>query len=170
VPLVEFDARDHSSSKFVLIALIKHLEGHALTARLTAAGIPVMGHLGLTPQSVNQLGYRVQGRDEATARRIVADATALEAAGAFAIVLEAVPAERGREVSETVGVPTIGIGAGPHTDGQVLVTHDLLGLRAGRSPRFVKQYADLRGVMTDAVKSFQAEVATGDFPAPEHTY
>lgn len=141
-----------------------------LAADLTEAGVPVMGHLGLTPQSVNRLGYRVQGRGEAEARRILDDARALEEAGIFSLVLEAIPAELGRAVTDAVAIPTIGIGAGPHTDAQVLVIHDVLGLRPGHSPRFVKQYADVRGVIADAVKAFQAEVATGDFPGPEHAY
>jgi 3-methyl-2-oxobutanoate hydroxymethyltransferase len=142
-----------------------------LTARLTAAGIPVMGHLGLTPQSVNQLGgFKVQGRDEDAAARIVADAAALADAGAFAVVLECVPAEVGRRVTQTIAAPTIGIGAGPDTDAQVLVIQDLLGLTAGRLPRFVKAYADVRSVISDAAKAFQAEVASGDYPGPEHTY
>jgi 3-methyl-2-oxobutanoate hydroxymethyltransferase len=142
-----------------------------LTARLTSAGIPVMGHLGLTPQSVNQIGgFKVQGRDEDAAQRIVDDAVSLQQAGAFSVVLECVPAEVGRRVTERLDVPVIGIGAGPDTDAQVLVVHDMLGLTAGRLPRFVKQYADTRSVITDAVKSFQAEIASGDYPGPEHTY
>lgn len=151
------------------------LEGGArvldLVAGLVAAGIPVMGHLGLTPQSVHQLGgYRVQGRDDAGARRIVADARALQEAGAFAVVIEAVPAELGRRVTAAVDIPVIGIGAGPDTDGQVLVVNDLLGLTGGRLPRFVKSYVDGRGVVRDAVKAFQSEVAGGVFPADEHRY
>ncbi|HWB72217.1 MAG TPA: 3-methyl-2-oxobutanoate hydroxymethyltransferase [Egibacteraceae bacterium] len=142
-----------------------------LTARLTGLGVPVMGHLGLTPQSINQFGgYPVQGRRDDDAARIVGDAQALAEAGAFAIVLECVPAELGRAVTEAVAVPTIGIGAGPHTDGQVLVIHDLLGLSAGRLPRFVKQYTALRSTIADAAKAFQAEVASGDYPGPEHSY
>lgn len=142
-----------------------------LTARLVGAGIPVMGHLGLTPQSVNQFGgFKVQGRDEDAADRIVADARALADAGAFAIVLEGVPADLGRRVTEAVPVPTIGIGAGADTDGQVMVVSDLLGLTSGRLPRFVKQYADLRSAMTDAVKAYSSEVASGDYPGPEHRY
>ncbi len=138
---------------------------------LVAAGVPVMGHLGLTPQSVNQLsGYRVQGRGDDAADRIVEDAAALEEAGAFSLVLEAVPAEVGRRVTEAVSVPTIGIGAGADTDGQVLVWHDLLGLTDGRLPRFVKQYANLRGQIQDAVKAYAHEVADGAYPAPEHQY
>jgi 3-methyl-2-oxobutanoate hydroxymethyltransferase len=142
-----------------------------LTARMVTAGIPVMAHLGLTPQSVNQLGgHRVQGREDAAAERLLADAQALEDAGAFALVLEAVPADLGRRVSEALAIPVIGIGAGPGTDGQVLVVSDLLGLTGGHLPRFVKSYANLRGIMADAVKNFSAEVATGDYPGPEHSY
>jgi 3-methyl-2-oxobutanoate hydroxymethyltransferase len=142
-----------------------------LVARLTESGIPVMGHLGLTPQSVNQFGgFKVQGRDDAAAERIVADARALADAGAFSIVLECVPAELGQRVTAAVDVPTIGIGAGVGTDGQVLVVQDLLGLTAGRLPRFVKPYANLRQEITDAAKAFQAEVVSGDYPGPEHSY
>ncbi len=142
-----------------------------VTRHLVAAGIPVMGHLGLTPQSVNQTGgFKVQARDADAADRLVADAVGLAGAGAFAIVLECVPNEVGRRVSEAVDVPTIGIGAGPHTDAQVLVWHDLLGLSTGRLPRFVKQYADLRSEIAGAIKTFAAEVADGEYPAAEHTY
>lgn len=142
-----------------------------LTERLAATGIPVLGHVGLTPQRVNQLGgFTVQGRDEETAERILADAAALEEAGAFAVVIECVPADLARRITERLGIPTIGIGAGPHTDGQIMVTPDLLGLTSGHRPRFVKAYADLRGVVGDAVKAFQAEVAAGDYPAEEHGY
>ncbi|MFO7777493.1 MAG: 3-methyl-2-oxobutanoate hydroxymethyltransferase [Nitriliruptoraceae bacterium] len=142
-----------------------------VTAHLVGAGVPVMGHLGLTPQSVHQFGgFKVQGRDEGAAERIVDDAVDLAQAGAFAVVLEAVPAEIGRRVSAAIDVPTIGIGAGPHTDAQVLVWHDLLGLTAGRLPRFVKAYADLRSEISGAIKAFQSEVADGEYPGPEHTY
>lgn len=142
-----------------------------LTRRLVDAGVPVMGHLGLTPQSVHQLGgYRVQGRDADTGRRILADAQALAEAGAFAVVLECVPADVGRAVTEALDVPTIGIGAGADCDGQVLVIHDLLGLTAGPRPRFVKTYANLREQVADAAKAFQAEVRDGGYPGPEHTY
>jgi 3-methyl-2-oxobutanoate hydroxymethyltransferase len=142
-----------------------------VVARLTSIGVPVMGHLGLTPQSVNQFGgFKVQGRDSDDAERILADALALEAAGAFAIVLECVPAELAARVTEALRIPTIGIGAGAATDGQVLVIQDLLGLTDGRLPRFVKQYANLRQEITDAAKAFQHEVAAGDYPGPEHAY
>jgi 3-methyl-2-oxobutanoate hydroxymethyltransferase len=142
-----------------------------LTARLVEAGIPVMAHLGLTPQSVNQIGgYRVQGRSDEAAERIHADAQALQRAGAFALVLEAVPAELGRSVTQRLDIPTIGIGAGPHTDAQVLVIQDMLGLTGDKVAKFVKRYADLRGQMTDAVKQYIEEVATGAFPSEEQSY
>jgi 3-methyl-2-oxobutanoate hydroxymethyltransferase len=143
----------------------------AVTEHLVQAGIPVMGHLGLTPQSVHAFGgYRVQGRDDATAARILEDARRLEAAGAFALVLEAVPAAIGDSVTEALRIPTIGIGAGPGTDAQVLVWHDLLGLTGGRLPRFVKAYADLRAEIGTAIRTFQREVADGEYPGPEHSY
>ncbi|MEX0592196.1 MAG: 3-methyl-2-oxobutanoate hydroxymethyltransferase [Nitriliruptoraceae bacterium] len=141
------------------------------TRRLVAAGIPVMGHIGLTPQSMHQFGgYRVQGRDAAAAERLVADAIALEEAGAFSIVIECVPTDVGQQITNAVEVPTIGIGAGHHTDAQVLVWHDLLGLTSGRLPRFVKPYVNLRDTIGDAIKSFQTEVADGEYPGPEHQY
>ena len=142
-----------------------------VTDHLVRVGIPVMGHLGLTPQSVNQFGgFKVQGRDDAAADRLVDDAVALTDAGAFSLVLECVPSELARRVTESVEVPTIGIGAGPHTDGQVLVWHDVLGLTTGRLPRFVKQYVDLRSEIAGAIKTFQHEVVDGEYPGPEHTY
>ncbi|MDX1511166.1 MAG: 3-methyl-2-oxobutanoate hydroxymethyltransferase [Nitriliruptorales bacterium] len=138
---------------------------------LTRAGIPVMGHLGLTPQSVNQFGgYRVQGRSEDAVARMISDARGLQEAGAFSIVLEAVPSDAGRRVTEAIDIPTIGIGAGPDTDAQVLVWHDLLGLTSGRLPRFVKQYVGLREHIADAVKTFATEVRDAEYPAPEHQY
>lgn len=141
------------------------------TARLVDAGIPVMGHLGLTPQSVNQFGgFKVQGRDEAAATQLVSDARALAEAGAFSLVLECIPADLGKQVTDAVTIPTIGIGAGPDTDAQVLVWHDLLGLTTGPLPRFVKQYANLRSVISDAIKNYQSEVADGEYPGPEHRY
>jgi 3-methyl-2-oxobutanoate hydroxymethyltransferase len=136
---------------------------------LVAAGIPVMAHLGLTPQSVNAFGgYRVQGRGE-DGDRLLHDAKALEAAGVFSIVLECVPAELAARVTDTVSVPTIGIGAGPSCDAQVLVWQDMAGL-SPRTAKFVKKYADLTGVLGDAARSFAQDVAGGQFPAPEHTY
>jgi 3-methyl-2-oxobutanoate hydroxymethyltransferase len=142
-----------------------------LVARLTDSGIPVMGHLGLTPQSVNQFGgYRVQGRTDEQAHRIVQEAKDLEAAGIFSLVLEAVPSEVARQVTDSLEVPTIGIGAGPHTDGQVLVWHDFLGITSGKLPRFVKKYAELGEEIKQAATTFAREVADGTYPGPEHTY
>ena len=151
------------------------LEGGArvvdLTARLVDSGIPVMGHLGLTPQSVNQFGgYRVQGRSDETAHRVIEDAKALEAAGVFALVLEAVPSSLAKEVTDGLHVPTIGIGAGPHTSGQVLVFHDFLGLSQGKVAKFVKRYAQLGEEIKRAAGAFADEVAQGTYPESEHTY
>ncbi len=141
-----------------------------LVRLLTDAGIPVMAHLGFTPQSEHQLGgYRVQGRGDA-GDALVADALALEAAGAFAVVLEMVPAPVAERVTRELAIPTVGIGAGPGTDAQVLVWSDFAGLRAGRTPRFVKQYADLRGTLTEAARAYAAEVESGAFPAAEHSF
>jgi 3-methyl-2-oxobutanoate hydroxymethyltransferase len=148
------------------------LEGAPLeTVRaLTERGIPVMGHLGLTPQFVNAFGgYKVQGRGEA-GEKLLEDAIALQEAGIFCLVLECVPAALGKRVTESLEVPTIGIGAGPDTDGQVLVLHDLLGLTPGPSPRFVKRYADLASEVTEALQLFAKEVSEGTYPAPEHEY
>jgi 3-methyl-2-oxobutanoate hydroxymethyltransferase len=142
-----------------------------LVSRLTEAGIPVMGHLGLTPQSVHQFGgYRVQGRTEEAAHQLLADAKALEAAGIFALVLEAVPAPVAAQVTSSLSVPTIGIGAGPDCDGQVLVWHDFLGITDGKLPRFVKRYATLGDEIKRAAAEFKSEVAGGVYPGPEHTY
>ena len=136
---------------------------------LVAAGIPVMAHLGLTPQSVNVLGgYRVQGRGEA-GDRLLHDAKALESAGAFSVVLEAVPAELATRITEAVNIPTIGIGAGADCDAQVLVWQDMAGL-SPRSPKFVKRYADVAGVLGQAARSFGQDVVAGQFPGPEHAY
>jgi 3-methyl-2-oxobutanoate hydroxymethyltransferase len=138
---------------------------------LVGAGIPVMGHVGLTPQSATMLGgFKAQGRTAAKARQLLADARALEAAGCFAVVLEAVPAEVARRVSDTLHVPTIGIGAGPDCDGQVLVWHDLLGLSDRRPARFVKRYADVGSEIRRALEAYAEDVRSGDFPAAEHTY
>jgi len=143
-----------------------HLE---LVQRLVDIGIPVMAHLGLTPQSVYGLGgFKVQGRGEAAAK-VLDQAVQMEKAGAFAIVLEAVPAELGAEVTRAVQVPTIGIGAGAGTDAQVLVIHDLLGITE-HPPKLAKAYADLRAQMTSAVEAFVREVADGTFPDPDHSY
>jgi len=138
---------------------------------LVEAGIPVMAHVGLTPQSVGSFGgFRVQGRDADDAAQILADAVALGVAGAFAVVLECIPSSLATRITAACPVPTIGIGAGPDVDGQVLVWHDLLGLTPGPHPRFVKAYADLRTSISDAVNAFREDVASGAFPAPEHTY
>jgi 3-methyl-2-oxobutanoate hydroxymethyltransferase len=138
---------------------------------IVGAGIPVMGHIGLTPQSATALGgFKAQGRTADQARRLVDDARALEAAGCFSIVLEAVPAPVAAEITAYVVVPTIGIGAGGETDGQVLVWHDLLGLYDGQSPRFVKQYADLASVIRNAVSAYADDVREHRFPEGVHTY
>lgn len=137
---------------------------------LVAAGIPVMGHLGLTPQSVNQLGgYRVQGRGEA-GEVLMRDAKALEAAGAFAVVLEVVPADLAAQVTRSLSIPTVGIGAGAACDAQVLVWQDMAGLTQGRKAKFVRQYADVAGVLTDAVSQWGHDVVSGAYPADEHSY
>ena len=142
-----------------------------ITRRLTEMGIPVMGHLGLTPQFVHQLGgFKVQGKSEAQAARIMADAKALETAGAFSLVLEGVPSTLAGQVTSSVRIPTIGIGAGPQTDGQVLVFHDFLGLTTGKAPKFVKRYANLADDITRAAQQFADEVRQGTFPGPEHEY
>ncbi|MDL4815172.1 3-methyl-2-oxobutanoate hydroxymethyltransferase [Actinomadura opuntiae] len=151
------------------------LEGGERSARqidmMVSAGIPVMGHLGLTPQSVNAFGgYRVQGRGETAARRLVRDARAVQAAGAFAVVLEAVPEELATEVTGALDIPTVGIGAGPNCDAQVLVWTDAMGLTPGRVPRFVKDYAGIRATLDEAVRTFAEEVVNGAFPAAEHAY
>jgi 3-methyl-2-oxobutanoate hydroxymethyltransferase len=138
---------------------------------IVAAGIPVMGHLGLTPQSYHQMGgYRIQGRTAEAADRLLKDAGALERAGVFSVVLEGIPAEVARRVTEAVSVPTIGIGAGPHCDGQVLVTHDMLGLHEDLSPKFVKRYAQGRQLFLEAMRQYRDEVRSGAFPGPEHSY
>ena len=137
---------------------------------LVGAGVPVMGHIGFTPQSEHSLGgYRVQGRGSA-GEHLVEDALALQAAGAFAVVLEMVPAGVAKRITAELRIPTVGIGAGPDTDAQVLVWQDLAGLRSGRTPRFVRRYADLQTVLTDAVTAFADDVAQGRFPAEEHTF
>lgn len=137
---------------------------------IVAAGVPVMGHLGLTPQSVNTFGgFKVQGRGEA-GEQLLADAKSLQEAGAFALVLECVPADLAARVTASLAIPTIGIGAGAGCDAQVLVWQDLMGLTPTPGPRFVKRYADLRGLLTEAAQQFAAEVRDGVYPAPEHAY
>lgn len=138
---------------------------------ITEAGIPVVGHVGLTPQSVNALGgYRVQGKSDAAAERLIQDAIAIAEAGAFAVVLEMVPEDVAAEITRRLDVPTIGIGAGVHCDGQVLVCNDLLGLDSRFKPRFVKRFAELEEPMIAAVRDFANEVRAGTFPAPEHSF
>jgi 3-methyl-2-oxobutanoate hydroxymethyltransferase len=138
---------------------------------IVGAGIPVMGHIGLTPQSATMLGgFKAQGRSAEKALALLADARALEAAGCFSLVLEAVPEPVARRVSGELAIPTIGIGAGAGTDGQVLVWHDLLGLYDGRAARFVKRYADVGETIRGALEEFAADVRAGGFPAEEHTY
>jgi 3-methyl-2-oxobutanoate hydroxymethyltransferase len=140
-----------------------------LVHRLVEIGIPVMAHVGLTPQSVNGLGgYRVQGRGEA-AHKVLEQATQLEKAGAFSIVLEAMPSDLGAEISAALQIPTIGIGAGPHTDAQVLVINDLLGITE-KPPKLAKAYVDLRATITDAVTAFTRDVESGAFPDEDHSY
>jgi 3-methyl-2-oxobutanoate hydroxymethyltransferase len=138
---------------------------------IVAAGVPVMGHVGLTPQSATMLGgLRAQGRTATVALQLLDDARALEAEGCFAVVLEAVPARVAARITEAVSVPTIGIGSGPDCDGQVLVLHDLVGLYQGRSARFVKRYADVGGTIRDALERFALDVRSGAFPTEENTY
>jgi len=141
------------------------------TKAITKAGIPVMGHLGLTPQSIHNFGgYYVQGKTEAKAKKLIEDAKALEEAGVFAIVLELVPAELAAEITAQVSIPTIGIGAGIECDGQVLVLHDVLGLYQGNTPKFVKQYAQIGENIQEAVTQYIREVKHGIFPRDEHSF
>ncbi len=163
------------------VRFMKEAEAHAVKLEggqavvpqvrlLSEAGVPVMAHVGFTPQSEHNLGgYRVQGRG-AGAERLLADAAALQDAGAFALVMEMVPAEAAAEVTKALHIPTIGIGAGPDCDAQVLVWPDMAGLRTGRTPRFVKRYADMHGVLLDAARTFAAEVADGTFPTEDHAF
>jgi 3-methyl-2-oxobutanoate hydroxymethyltransferase len=151
------------------------LEGGAefteVIRRIVRAGIPVMGHVGLTPQSVHKMGgYVVQGKDADRAHQILRDARALEAAGCYAIVLECIPAELARLVTAQLGIPTIGIGAGPHCDAQVLVLNDILGLDEAFTPRFVKRFAELGQAVRGAVSTYAAEVRAGTFPAEAHSF
>jgi 3-methyl-2-oxobutanoate hydroxymethyltransferase len=142
-----------------------------LAAALVDRGIPVMGHIGLTPQSVHAMGgYRVQGKSEEDARRLFNEAQALEKTGIFSLVLEGIPQGAAAEITRSLSVPTIGIGAGPHCDGQVLVLTDLLGLGGGKYPKFAKPYANLRGEITRAVHAFRDEVTAGVFPDQAHSY
>ncbi|MFA7763083.1 3-methyl-2-oxobutanoate hydroxymethyltransferase [Streptomyces sp. NPDC048723] len=142
----------------------------AQTELIVQSGIPVMSHLGLTPQSVNAMGYRVQGRGDEAAHQLLRDAKAAQDAGAFAVVLELVPAELAAEVTRSLHIPTVGIGAGAECDAQVLVWTDMMGLTGGKMPKFVKQYAKLRETMTGAAKAFAEDVVGGTFPQPEHAF
>ena len=163
------------------IRFMKETEAHAVKleggersaeqiSKIVTAGIPVMGHIGFTPQSEHGLGgHLIQGRGDG-AEQLLADARAVEAAGAFAVVLEMVPSAVAQRVTEAVSIPTISVGAGPHCDGQLLVWTDWAGLTTGRIPRFVKQYANLAGVLREAAEQFCADVASGEYPAAEHEY
>jgi 3-methyl-2-oxobutanoate hydroxymethyltransferase len=138
---------------------------------IVAMDIPVVGHIGLTPQSIHRMGgFRVQGKQEEQARRLLADAKAVEAAGAFAVVLEGIPAALAQEITAALSIPTIGIGAGVHCDGQVLVIHDILGLCEKYSPKFVKRYADVSAIISEGIRSYISEVKEGSFPGPEHSF
>jgi 3-methyl-2-oxobutanoate hydroxymethyltransferase len=166
----------HTSVRFMKEAgahAVKLEGGHPMVGQvklLTESGIPVMAHIGFTPQSEHGLGgYRVQGRGD-DGRKVLDEALALEAAGAFAVVMEMVPGSVAAEVTKRLSIPTIGIGAGPDCDAQVLVWQDMAGLRTGRVPRFVKQYADVHGVLLQAARDYAADVANGTFPADEHTF
>lgn len=147
--------------------------GHEMTAQielLSRGGVPVMAHIGFTPQSEHALGgYRIQGRG-VSGEQLMEDARAVEAAGAFAVVMEMVPGEVAAKITEELAIPTIGIGAGAGCDAQVLVWQDAFGLRPGKMARFVKQYADVRGVLLEGARAYAAEVRSGEFPGPEHTF
>jgi 3-methyl-2-oxobutanoate hydroxymethyltransferase len=151
---------------------LEGVAGHEdVIAAIAGSGVPVMGHLGLTPQSVNSLaGYRVQGRSEDAAARIVEDAKRLEALGCFSIVLECVPSALGARITKAVGIPTIGVGAGIHCDGQVLVLQDLLGLTGGHRPKFVRTYLDGATAVREAIDRFDSDVKQGSFPAAAESY
>ena len=166
----------HTSVRFMKESgahAVKLEGGTAMTPQvelLTTSGVPVMAHIGFTPQSEHGLGgYRVQGRGD-SASRLMDDAKGLEAAGAFAVVMEMVPGDVAAEVTKQLTIPTIGIGAGPGCDAQVLVWPDMAGLRTGRMAKFVKQYADLHAVLLKAAQDYAADVAAGTFPGPEHTF
>jgi 3-methyl-2-oxobutanoate hydroxymethyltransferase len=167
----------HNAGRFLKEANmdVVKMEGGVQVAPIVKAvvniGIPVMGHIGLTPQTVSKLGgFRVQGQDAEGIQQLLQDAVALEEAGCFSIVLEAIPDRVAGLITQKVSIPTIGIGAGATCDGQVLVLHDMVGLFDRFVPRFVKRYADIRGQMVDALRRYRAEVETGAFPGPEHCY
>ena len=164
------------------IRIMKESAGHAVKLeggaeitdsikRILTAGIPVMGHLGLTPQSIYKFGtYGVRAKDDEEAERLISDALELQESGCFAIVLEKIPADLAKMVSDRLDIPTIGIGAGPHCDGQVLVLHDMLGITKDFSPRFLRRYADLGDAVDNAVKQYITDVRSGDFPNDEESY
>ena len=164
------------------IRIMKESGGHAVKMeggieikesieRVLSAGIPVMGHLGLTPQSIYKFGtYTVRAKDEAEANKLIADAKLLEQIGCFGIVLEKIPAELARQVAESVSIPIIGIGAGPHVDGQVLVVHDMLGITQDFKPRFLRQYADLNTIIHDAVTKYSHDIKSKNFPNEKESY
>jgi 3-methyl-2-oxobutanoate hydroxymethyltransferase len=153
---------------------VKMEGGHSIASaveKITNAGIPVMGHLGLTPQSINKFGsFQVRARDQEEAQTLLEDAIALEQAGCFSVVLEKIPSSLAQKVTEKLAIPTIGIGAGPHCDGQVLVIHDMLGLNKDFSPKFLRRYADLNSEMTKAVQQYIDDVKSGDFPNEDEQY
>lgn len=139
--------------------------------RILSAGVPVMGHLGLTPQSIYKFGtYTVRAKEEAEAEKLISDAKLLEETGCYAIVLEKIPSKLAKRVAETVNIPIIGIGAGPHVDGQVLVTHDMLGITQEFKPRFLRQYTDMSQIMTEAVQGYIKDVKAKDFPSDKESY
>lgn len=164
------------------IRIMKESGGHAVkmeggieiqesVSRVLSAGIPVMGHLGLTPQSIYKFGtYTVRAKEEAEANKLIEDAKTLEKLGCFAVVLEKIPAALAKKVSETISIPTIGIGAGPYTDGQVLVVHDMLGITQDFKPRFLRQYADLNKVMHEAFTNYVADIKSKNFPTEKESY
>ena len=134
-------------------------------------GVPVMGHIGLTPQAIHRMGgYKVQGKEKKQRKRLFDDARAVEKAGAFSVVLERMPSDLAREITEAISLPTIGIGAGPHCDGQVLVIHDILGLYDNIKPRFIKRYANLKELISSAVNVYVEDVKKGRFPGKEHSF
>lgn len=181
MPFMSYQASDEDAvryaGRFVKEAgcqAVKVEGGREMSARVKAivdSGIPVMAHIGLTPQSINKLGgYRVQGKDEDDAQRLLADAVELEKAGCFAIVLECLPQELAKKLTGALQIPTIGIGAGKYCDGQVLVTHDVIGLFDKFVPKFVKQYANLNAEALNALKAFRRETESGDYPDDEHSF
>lgn len=181
MPLGSYEASDADAVRNAVRFLkegymdaVKLEGGREMASRVAAivrAGIPVMGHIGLTPQSVSALGgFRVQGRTAAQARKLLADALALQEAGCFSIVLEAIPDRVAREITRALDIPTIGIGAGPHTSGQVLVFHDVVGLFERFVPKFCKQYARVGEIIREALEAYREDVVQRRFPAPEHTY